>query len=100
MGDCDRDPFKEKVYSIDDVTIGVDVTPEVATACGVPGAVHGGKISVGQAQAVRRVLEDTAFATGKFPAVNKREPVRVELKKGMLPHYCNMNHLQRPARCL
>ena len=89
MGECDRDPFKEKVYSIDDVTIGIDVTPEVATACGVPGAVHGGKISVGQAQAVRRVLEDNraAFATGKFPAVNKREPVRVELKEGMLPHY-------------
>ncbi len=38
---------------------------------------------------MRRVLEDNraAFATGKFPAVNKREPVRVELKEGMLPHY-------------
>ncbi len=89
MEECVRDRFNENVYSIDDKTIGIDGSPEVAAMCGIPGAVHGGNIYVEQARAVRRVLENNraAFATGKFPAVNKREPVRVELKEGMPPHY-------------
>jgi hypothetical protein len=28
MGEFDHGPFKEKVYSIDDVTIGIDVSPD------------------------------------------------------------------------
>ena len=89
LEECVRDPFVDKVFSIDDVTIGIDCSPEVAALCGIPGAVHGGKITVEQARAVRRVLENNraAFATGKFPAVNKREPVRVELEEGGSPHY-------------
>ena len=46
LHECDRDPFRERAYSIDDITIGLDTTPAAAAACGIRGAMSGGKLTI------------------------------------------------------
>ncbi len=46
LHECDRDPVRERAYSIDDITIGLDTTPAAAAACGIRGAMSGGKLTI------------------------------------------------------
>ena len=89
LHECGREPFPDRVYSIDDITIGVDATPAAAAACGIPGVRSGGKISIEQAGRLRQLLERkrAAFSTSKFPPANKAPPLRVTLKEGVKPFY-------------
>ena len=48
LHECKRDLFRERVYSINDITIGLDTTPVAAAACGIPRAVSGGKLAIDQ----------------------------------------------------
>ena len=79
---CDGDPFPDKTYSLDDITIGVNVSQAAADASGIKGLRTGGVLTLDQARQMRVLLERhrTVFAMKKIPAVNKAPPVKVRLK--------------------
>ena len=97
LHDCNDQPFPAVSYSLDDIRWGTTATQAEIDASGLSGLVPGGAFSLGQVRRLKTLCEKhrAAFATGKFPHANSREPVRVQL----IPDPPGQRYPSRPSHC-
>lgn len=96
LADSNDDPFSQAPYTLDNITWGTTATQDEIDASGLKGVLVDGLFSLDQIRRLKKLCYDhkEAFATGRIPHANKRDPVVVELlpdPPGTRP--------SRPAHC-
>ena len=81
LEDSDDDPFGVTPYSLDNITWGCSASQADIDESGLKGVLTGGVFTLQQVRRLKNLCLEhkEAFATGKIPHANKREPVVVEL---------------------